>query len=108
MKKTISARWRAPVQSSAPGSAESLRSRAAACDSPRRCQMRMSLSTYVRTLLALVPHEAPPKLCPSLSDRRLRLFFPLPGAERLRPDVGTLGILLLGPQVDGFFEELPL
>src|SRR6266508_618418 len=70
--------------------------------------MRISLSTYARILLAMMPREAAPELSPIPADRRLRLLFPLPGAERLGPDVCARRIGLLSPQMDGFLEESQL
>src|SRR6185369_14902943 len=108
MKKTTSARWSAPTQSSVIGAAASDRRRRAAFGSPRRCRIRMSLSTYARMAHRVPAVERAAECLPRPANRRLRLFLAAPGAERLRPHVvAVFGAEPARPEVDGFFEELP-
>ena len=107
MKKTISARWRAPTHRSVPGSADSRRSRAAALSSPRRCQIRMSLSMYARIAGSVVPLERVPECPPGSPDRRCAWFAPLPRPESLGPDISFLvAAQPLDPKLNGFFKKL--
>src|SRR5712692_8858738 len=109
MKTTTSARWSAPTQRSVPGSADNRRSRAAAFPSPRRCQIRMSLSMYARIAGSVAPLGRVPERPPGSSNRRCACFAPLPRSEGLAPDVALfLAAQPFDPKLNGFFEKLPL
>src|SRR5712692_11776731 len=109
MKNTTSARCIAPIHRSIPDSTDRRRSKCAAFVSPRRCQIRMSLSMYARMSGPMVTRKAALERPPRAANRRLGPFRSMPGAERLRPDVAC-PLLAHLPRVllDGLFEELPL